>query len=127
MNILNVIERFCDDHGISGSRFGHLAANDTMLIAQMRAGRQIGPKLEAELRTFMRDNRGKELRAPTLQTSPIGEPKAEMVERDYSRETALVASCSSDALLRALWREHPRILNHLAAQGRNVVPVGKAA
>lgn len=124
MTLLHAIERFCDEHRIAEGRFGSLAAGDNMLVAEIRQGRKIGASLENRLRTFMRENRGKELRAPSKQEPDVPRKARGDTNEPATQAVACDASAhGSDALLKALWRSHPGILRNLAAQGRNVVHV----
>jgi hypothetical protein len=54
-NLLQTIEQFCVDRGISASGFGALALNDKAFVHQLRAGRRVWPETEAKVLNFMRE------------------------------------------------------------------------
>lgn len=58
-DILTEIQAFCAAHTLKESTFGRLAANDTMLIAQLRSGREPRRKTVAKIRNFMATYRAK--------------------------------------------------------------------
>jgi hypothetical protein len=53
MHINRLVEQFIRRHDFAPTRFGRLAVNDPRLVFDLRAGREIGPDLEARLRAFM--------------------------------------------------------------------------
>jgi hypothetical protein len=52
-DILSEIEAFCEAHSLKPSAFGRLAANDTMLIPQLRKGRELRRRTVTKVRHFM--------------------------------------------------------------------------
>jgi hypothetical protein len=55
--LLGEIEEFLTRHGMSASRFGRLAANDTALVSRMRAGTAVRIDTADRLRQFMAEYR----------------------------------------------------------------------
>lgn len=51
--LVREIEAFCERHGLSASRFGREAVNDTALVTDLRAGRQLTQKTLFRVRQFM--------------------------------------------------------------------------
>jgi hypothetical protein len=56
-DLLHDIEAFCRTHHIKDSRFGRDAANDTTLLADLKAGREPRRKTVARIRRFMAEYR----------------------------------------------------------------------
>lgn len=52
-DLLERITVYCEDRGLSPTRFGMLSANDPNLVRQVRAGRLLRPETVAKLEVFM--------------------------------------------------------------------------
>lgn len=54
--LIQDVETYCSENGISESRFGELALNDRHFIRQLRAGRDLRMSTLERVRQFMAEN-----------------------------------------------------------------------
>jgi hypothetical protein len=57
MMLIDDIDRFLEEHGMSATAFGLNALNDRHFVRQLRAGRRCWPETEAKVRQFMAEFR----------------------------------------------------------------------
>jgi tRNA-dihydrouridine synthase len=55
--LVDAIDSFLEQHGMSAIVFGRGALNDPHFVAQLRAGRRTWPETEAKVRRFMSEYR----------------------------------------------------------------------
>ena len=69
-DLLNEIETFLTDTGMSATRFGDEAINDRALVMRLRAGRDLKLATVDKIRAFMAKQRAGDGRKPRSKSTP---------------------------------------------------------
>lgn len=114
--LMQHIDAFIQAKGITPSNFGGRSVQDTGLYADMLRGRRLGDETRNKIIRFMADNADVELKRSAPSRSVHG--KVTIIDVGPPIARANVEGESSirhgtDSLLRAIVREHPRIVQRL--------------
>lgn len=55
-NLFHLINRFCEDQGISLTRFGKIVGNNNSLVFRIRNGAKPRPAMRDKILTFIKEN-----------------------------------------------------------------------
>lgn len=110
--ILSEVGRFMDEKSLSGPNFGNLAVGDSQLVFDLMRGQPISDNRRRRIADYITRN----------EHTIYGQSMRKVVARQSPEvEAAYRPVLGSQALLKALWRDHTPILERLAAQGLQVV------